>query len=204
VLRAPTRRYLAGKRALDLVVCTLLLVIAIPVIAVCALAIRLDTPGPVMIAQLRTGRDGRRFRMLKLRTMLANAEELKPQFAHLSVVPPPDFKIPNDPRITRVGRFLRATSLDELPQLFNVLRGDMSLVGPRPTSFEPSRYELWHTQRLDVRPGVTGLWQVAGRNVTTFDERLRLDVQYIRRRSLAFDVMLLARTVVVVLRRSGA
>ena len=204
MVRAPTRRYLAGKRALDLVVCTLLLVIAIPVIAVCALAIRLDTSGPVMIAQLRTGRDGRRFRMLKLRTMVANAEELKPQFAHLSVVPPPDFKIPNDPRITRVGRFLRATSLDELPQLFNVLRGDMSLVGPRPTSFEPSRYELWHTQRLDVRPGITGLWQVEGRNVTTFDERLRLDVQYIRRRSLAFDVMLLARTVVVVLRRSGA
>lgn len=204
MVRAPTRRYLAGKRALDLVVCTLLLVIAIPVIAVCALAIRLETPGPVMIAQLRTGRDGRRFRMLKLRTMLANAEELKPQFAHLSVVPPPDFKIPNDPRITRVGRFLRATSLDELPQLFNVLRGDMSLVGPRPTSFEPSRYELWHTQRLDVRPGITGLWQVEGRNVTTFDERLRLDVQYIRRRSLAFDVILLARTVVVVLRRSGA
>jgi lipopolysaccharide/colanic/teichoic acid biosynthesis glycosyltransferase len=204
VVRAPTRRYLAGKRAVDLVVCTLLLVIAIPVIAVCALAIRLDTPGPMMIAQLRTGRDGRRFRMLKLRTMLANAEELKPQFAHLSVVPPPDFKIPNDPRITRVGRFLRATSLDELPQLFNVLRGDMSLVGPRPTSFEPSRYELWHTQRLDVRPGITGLWQVEGRNVMTFDERLRLDVQYIRRRSLAFDVMLLARTVVVVLRRSGA
>jgi lipopolysaccharide/colanic/teichoic acid biosynthesis glycosyltransferase len=204
VVRAPTRRYLAGKRALDLVVCALLLVIAIPVIAVCALAIRLDTSGPVVIAQLRTGRDGRRFRMLKLRTMLANAEELKPQFAHLSVVPPPDFKIPNDPRITRVGRFLRATSLDELPQLFNVLRGDMSLVGPRPTSFEPSRYELWHTQRLDVRPGITGLWQVEGRNVTTFDERLRLDVQYIRRRSLAFDVILLARTVVVVLRRSGA
>ena len=204
MVRAPTRRYLAGKRALDLVVCTLLLVIVIPVIAVCALAIRLDTSGPMMYAQLRTGRDGRRFRMLKLRTMLANAEELKPQFAHLSVVPPPDFKIPNDPRITRVGRFLRATSLDELPQLFNVLRGDMSLVGPRPTSFEPSRYELWHTQRLDVRPGITGLWQVEGRNVTTFDERLRLDVQYIRRRSLAFDVILLARTVVVVLRRSGA
>ena len=204
MVRAPTRRYLAGKRTLDLVVCTLLLVIAIPVIALCALAIRLDTPGPVMIAQLRTGRDGRRFRMLKLRTMLANAEELKPQFAHLSVVPPPDFKIPNDPRITRVGRFLRATSLDELPQLLNVLRGDMSLVGPRPTSFEPSRYELWHTQRLDVRPGITGLWQIEGRNVTTFDERLRLDVQYIRRRSLALDLTLLARTLAVVLRRSGA
>jgi lipopolysaccharide/colanic/teichoic acid biosynthesis glycosyltransferase len=204
VVRAPTRRYLAGKRALDFVVGAVLVAIAIPVIAVCALAIRLDTPGPVMIAQLRTGRDGRRFRMLKLRTMLANAEELKPLFAHLSVLPPPDFKIPNDPRITRVGRFLRATSLDELPQLFNVLRGDMSLVGPRPTSFDPSRYELWHTQRLDVRPGITGLWQVEGRNVTTFDERLRLDVQYIRRRSLALDLTLLVRTVVVVLQRSGA
>jgi lipopolysaccharide/colanic/teichoic acid biosynthesis glycosyltransferase len=201
--RARTRGYLAAKRFLDLAVCSVLLVVAIPVIFACALAIRLDTPGPVLIAQPRTGRDGRRFRMLKLRTMLANAEELKAQLSHLSVLPPPDFKIPNDPRITRVGRFLRATSLDELPQLFNVLRGDMSLVGPRPTSFEPSRYELWHTQRLDVRPGITGLWQVEGRNVTTFDERLRLDVQYIRRRSLVFDLELLLRTVVVVIRRSG-
>jgi lipopolysaccharide/colanic/teichoic acid biosynthesis glycosyltransferase len=201
--RARTRGYLAAKRILDLALCSVLLVVAIPVIIACTLAIRLDTPGPVFIAQPRTGRDGRRFRMLKLRTMLANAEELKPQLAHLSVLPPPDFKIPDDPRITRVGHFLRATSLDELPQLFNVLRGDMSLVGPRPTSFEPSRYELWHTQRLDVRPGMTGLWQIEGRNVTTFDERLRLDVQYIRRRSLVFDLELLLRTVVVVIRRSG-
>ena len=203
MVRVPTRRYFAAKRALDLIVCTALLVIAIPIMAACALAIRLDTPGPVVIAQLRTGRDGRRFRMLKLRTMLANAEELKPLLAHLSVLPPPDFKIPDDPRITRVGRFLRATSLDELPQLFNVLRGDMSLVGPRPTSFEPSRYELWHTQRLDVRPGITGLWQIEGRNVTTFDERLRLDVQYIRRRSVLYDISLMARTVLAVFRRSG-
>jgi lipopolysaccharide/colanic/teichoic acid biosynthesis glycosyltransferase len=204
VLRPPSHRYLVTKRVVDVAVCLVLAVIAIPLIALCALAIVVDSPGPILFGQERTGRDGRRFRMLKLRTMLANAEELKPLFAHLSVLPPPDFKIPDDPRITRVGRFLRATSLDELPQLFNVLRGEMSLVGPRPTSFEPSRYELWHTQRLDVRPGITGLWQVEGRNVTTFDERLRLDVQYIRRRSLAFDVMLLARTVVVVLRRSGA
>jgi lipopolysaccharide/colanic/teichoic acid biosynthesis glycosyltransferase len=201
--RVRSRAYLAAKRILDLAVCCVLLLVAIPVILACALAIRLDTPGPVIIAQPRTGRDGRRFRMLKLRTMLANAEELKPQLAHLSVLPPPDFKIPDDPRITRVGHFLRATSLDELPQLFNVLRGHMSLVGPRPTSFEPSRYELWHTQRLDVRPGITGLWQIEGRNVTTFDERLRLDVQYIRRRSLVFDLELLLRTVVVVIRRSG-
>jgi lipopolysaccharide/colanic/teichoic acid biosynthesis glycosyltransferase len=192
-----------AKRILDLALCVVLLAIAIPIILVCALAIRVDTPGPMIIAQPRTGRDGRRFRMLKLRTMLANAEELKAQLAHLSVLPPPDFKIPNDPRITRVGRFLRATSLDELPQLFNVLRGDMTLVGPRPTSFPASSYDLWHTKRLDVAPGMTGLWQLEGRNATTFDERLRLDVKYIRHMSLTQDLRLMARTVGAVVRRDG-
>jgi lipopolysaccharide/colanic/teichoic acid biosynthesis glycosyltransferase len=201
---APTHRYLVTKRVLDVAICTVLLVVAVPALALCALAIRLDSPGPAFFTQERTGRDGRRFRMLKLRTMLANAEELKATLAHLNVLPPPDFKIPDDPRITRVGRFLRATSLDELPQLLNVLRGDMSLVGPRPTSFSAARYELWHTHRLDVVPGITGLWQLEGRNVTDFDERLRLDVQYIRRRSLRFDLVLLARTALVVLRRTGA
>jgi len=204
VLRPPTQRYLVSKRVIDVVVCVLLLVVVIPALAACALAIALDSAGPIFFAQERTGRDGRRFRMLKLRTMVADAEERKAALAHLNTLPPPDFKIPNDPRITRVGRFLRATSLDELPQLFNVLRGDMSLVGPRPTSFSADSYDLWHTHRLDVAPGITGLWQIEGRNVTTFDERLRLDVQYIRRRSLWFDLQLLARTVLVVLRRSGA
>ena len=203
-MRAPAPAYTVTKRILDISICLGLLVVVVPALALCALAIRLDSPGPAFFAQERTGRDGRRFRMLKLRTMLANAEEMKAALAHLNVLPPPDFKIPDDPRITRVGRFLRATSLDELPQLLNVVRGDMSLVGPRPTSFSADTYELWHTHRLDVAPGITGLWQVEGRGVTTFDERLRLDVQYIRRRSLAFDGMLLARTVVVVLRRSGA
>jgi lipopolysaccharide/colanic/teichoic acid biosynthesis glycosyltransferase len=204
VLRPPSHRYLVSKRVIDVLVSLALLVFAIPALARCALAIAIDSPGPVMFAQARTGRDGRRFRMLKLRTMVADAEALKVTLAHLNVLPPPDFKIPDDPRITRVGRFLRATSLDELPQLFNVLRGDMSLVGPRPTSFSPDTYDLWHTHRLDVPPGITGLWQVEGRNVTTFDERLRLDVQYIRRRCLRYDLALLARTVLVVLRRSGA
>jgi lipopolysaccharide/colanic/teichoic acid biosynthesis glycosyltransferase len=204
VLRPPSRRYLAGKRTLDLVICILLLVVVLPVLALCAIAIVIDSPGAPFFGQWRTGRDGRRFRMLKLRTMVANAEELKQKLAHLNVLPPPDFKIPNDPRITRVGRFLRATSLDELPQLLNVLRGDMSLVGPRPTSFAATRYELWHTSRLDVAPGITGLWQLEGRNVSTFDQRLRLDLQYIRRRSVAYDLWLLVRTVGVVLRRSGA
>jgi lipopolysaccharide/colanic/teichoic acid biosynthesis glycosyltransferase len=203
VLRPPSHRYLVTKRMVDLAVCVVALAIAIPVLALCALAIVIDSPGPVLFAQERTGRDGRRFRMLKLRTMVPDAEERKAELWHLNVLPPPDFKIPNDPRITRVGRFLRATSLDELPQLLNVLRGDMSLVGPRPTSFAPDTYELWHTHRLDVAPGITGLWQIEGRGVTTFDERLRLDVQYIRRRSLLYDLQLLARTLPVVLRRSG-
>jgi|SRR4051794_1740182 len=201
--RGPSRRYLVTKRMLDLVLCCLLVVLALPVMALCALAIRLDTSGPIVFGQMRTGRDARRFRMWKFRTMVANAEELKASLAHLNVLPPPDFKIPLDPRITRVGRFLRATSLDELPQLFNVLRGDMSLVGPRPTSFPATTYDLWHTQRLDVAPGITGLWQVEGRNEMTFDERLRLDAQYIRDMSLRKDLVLLARTAGAVLRRSG-
>jgi lipopolysaccharide/colanic/teichoic acid biosynthesis glycosyltransferase len=203
-VRAPSRRYVVAKRVIDLVVCVLLLVPALAVMVACALAIRLDSPGRVLFAQERTGRDGRRFRMLKFRTMLANAEELKATYAHLNVLPPPDFKIPDDPRITRVGRFLRTTSLDELPQLFNVLKGEMSLVGPRPTSFPASTYELWHTQRLEVAPGVTGLWQLEGRNSMSFDERLRLDAEYMRRMSLAYDAKLLLRTIAAVVRRAGA
>ena len=204
MLRPASRRYLFEKRVLDVVLCLVLLVVVLPILLICIVAIRLDSPGPALFRQERTGRDGRRFRMLKLRTMVVNAEELKASLAHLNVLPPPDFKIPNDPRITRVGRFLRRTSLDELPQLFNVLRGHMSIVGPRPTSFAAARYELWHTSRLDVPPGITGLWQLEGRNVTSFDQRLRLDMQYIRRRSVPYDLALIVRTASVVFRRSGA
>ncbi|HEY8170117.1 MAG TPA: sugar transferase, partial [Candidatus Limnocylindria bacterium] len=114
------------------------------------------------------------------------------------------FKIINDPRITRVGGFLRRTSLDELPQLYNVLRGEMTLVGPRPTSFDPSTYALWHTERLEIPPGITGLWQVEGRNETTFDERLRLDIAYLDRMSLGLDLRILMLTLGSVIRRSGA
>jgi lipopolysaccharide/colanic/teichoic acid biosynthesis glycosyltransferase len=198
-----SRRYRLGKRAFDLVVAAVLLVLAAPVLLLCAAAIRLDTPGPLLFGQQRTGRNGRRFRMWKFRTMVANAEDLKASLAHLNVLPLPDFKVPDDPRITRVGRFLRATSLDELPQLINVLRGEMSLVGPRPTSFPATTYELWHTRRLEVAPGLTGLWQLQGRNAMSFDDRLRLDIQYIRRASLAFDAWLVVRTLGAILRRSG-
>jgi len=198
-----SRRYLIAKRLFDVFVCILLLPVVLPLLALCALAILLDSPGPVFIAQERTGRDGSPFRMLKFRTMVRNADELKPKLGHLNVLPPPDFKIPNDPRITRVGKLLREASLDELPQLFNVLRGDMSLVGPRPTSFAPSTYQLWHTYRLEVTPGITGLWQVKGRNTTTFDERLRLDIEYIEQRSFGLDLKILMQTVPSVLRRTG-
>lgn len=197
-------KYAVGKRAFDIAVSLALLPLVIPVVAVIVLAIRVESPGPVVFTQLRTGRDGKRFKMFKFRTMVANAEELKSSLSHLNILPAPDFKIIDDPRITRVGAFLRKTSLDELPQLLNVLRAEMSLVGPRPTSFAPSTYQLWHTYRLEVVPGITGLWQVKGRNSMDFDERLRLDSQYIRQRSFALDLRILWWTVAAVVGRSGA
>jgi lipopolysaccharide/colanic/teichoic acid biosynthesis glycosyltransferase len=199
----PGTRWLL-KRALDLFLCLLALPFVLPVFLLCALAVRLDSPGPVVFSQKRTGRDGVRFKMWKFRTMVENAEELKAELQHLNILPPPDFKIIDDPRITRVGKFLRKTSLDELPQLLNVLRGDMTLVGPRPTSFAATTYDLWHTKRLEVVPGITGLWQVKGRNSMTFDERLRLDIEYIENMSLGLDLKILSLTFGSVLKRAGA
>lgn len=199
-----SRHYARSKRTVDLVVCVLALPVVVPVGLLCALAIRLETPGAVMFTQMRTGQHGVRFPMFKFRTMVRNAEELKASLQHLNILPPPDFKIPNDPRITRVGAFLRKTSLDELPQVINVLRGDMSIVGPRPTSFAASTYSLWHSERLEVVPGITGLWQLQGRGTMTFDERLRLDIEYIERRSIGLDLKLIVRTVFAVFRGSGA
>ena len=180
--------------------------VTLPLIALCAVAIRVESGSPVVFRQQRTGHHGRSFQMLKFRTMVHNAEALKEQLQHLNVMPPPDFKIPNDPRITRVGRQLRKTSLDEIPQLWNVLRGEMSLVGPRPTSFSPGHrdYKLWHTRRLDVKPGLTGLWQVDGRNTTNFDERTRLDHRYIRTRSVWRDLVIMARTIPALIKREGS
>jgi lipopolysaccharide/colanic/teichoic acid biosynthesis glycosyltransferase len=196
--------YLRAKRLFDILLSLLLLPVVIPVLIALAVAVRLDSPGPIMFKQQRTGHHGKRFGMYKFRTMVQNAEELKAGLAHLNILPPPDFKIIDDPRITRVGRFLRKTSLDELPQILNVLRGEMSLVGPRPTSFAPDTYLLWHTARLEVRPGITGLWQLKGRNASTFDERLRLDVEYINRMSMGYDLKIIALTILAVVRGSGA
>jgi len=204
VLPGGSGRYAATKRVLDLAVCLVALPFVIPIGFLCALAIRLETPGPIVFAQMRTGQHGVRFPMYKFRTMVRDAEELKASLQHLNVLPAPDFKIPDDPRITRVGAFLRKTSLDELPQILNVLRGDMSIVGPRPTSFAASTYSLWHSERLEVTPGITGLWQIRGRGTMTFDERLRLDIEYIEHRSLALDLRIIVMTFLAVFRGSGA
>jgi lipopolysaccharide/colanic/teichoic acid biosynthesis glycosyltransferase/CheY-like chemotaxis protein len=198
------KSYQIGKRLFDLLLVILAMPFALSLMAVIALAVRLDSPGPVLFTQNRTGKNGHRFKMLKFRTMVSNAECLKPRYAHLNELSWPDFKIANDPRMTRVGRFLRRSSLDELPQLFNILRGDMSLVGPRPTSFEASTYELWQTERLEVRPGLTGLWQVVGRAEIDFYERAELDIEYIERQSWRLDLQILWQTLVAVVQGRGA
>ena len=199
------KAYLLAKRLMDLFLVVLTLPLWLPLNGIIALIIHITSPGaPVVFRQLRTGKGGRRFHMYKFRTMVPNAEELKPTYAHLNELQWPDFKITNDPRITTIGRFLRKTSLDELPQLFNVLKGEMSLVGPRPTSFGPETYKLWHTHRLDVMPGLTGLWQIIGRAQLEFDDRLRLDIAYIERASIWLDFNILARTVLAVFESRGA
>ncbi len=199
------RAYQLAKRFMDLFLVVLTMPLWLPLNAIVALIIRLTSPGaPVMFKQLRTGKGGRRFYMYKFRTMVPDAEALKTKYAYMNELQWPDFKITNDPRITRVGRFLRKTSLDEIPQFFNILKGEMSLVGPRPTSFGPETYKLWHTSRLDVMPGLTGLWQIMGRAQLEFDERLRLDIAYIERASLWLDFNILLRTVVAVFESRGA
>lgn len=196
--------YLVTKRVFDLALCILSLPFVLPLLAVISLLIWLDDPGTVLYNRPRTGKGGKLFTMYKFRTMVKNAEELKQEYAHLNELSPPDFKITNDPRVTWIGRILRKTSLDELPQIFNVINGEMSLVGPRPTDFDVTTYSLWHTERLEVLPGITGLWQVSGRSEVDFDERLRLDIEYIERQSFWLDIEILFRTVTVVFSQRGA
>lgn len=196
--------YSRWKRLFDLAFCLVVMPIALPLMAICALAIWLEDPAPPIFRQLRTGKGGKRFVMYKFRTMVRNAEELKAELAAMNQLGWPDFKIAVDPRVTHVGRFLRRTSLDELPQLFNVLRGDMSIVGPRPTSFVYSAYELWQCERLEVLPGITGLWQVRGRSDLDFEDRVRLDIEYIENRSISLDIQILWETMGALLSRRGA
>jgi exopolysaccharide biosynthesis polyprenyl glycosylphosphotransferase len=193
------------KRAFDILVSLALLILLSPVFATIALAIRLTSPGPIFFVQERVGLNKRRFRLCKFRTMVPDAEARIVELESLNEVSGPAFKIKKDPRITPIGVFLRKTSLDELPQLVNVFRGDMSLVGPRPLPVRDYRgfTEDWHRRRFSVRPGITCLWQVGGRNSITFDRWMELDMQYIDQWSLLLDFKILLKTIPAVLKGSG-
>ena len=195
-----------AKRAMDLLGSAAGLVLLAPLFALVAMAIRLDSRGPVFFRQARVGERGRPFMILKFRSMRADAEQLKAALlAHNEHATGPVFKMTNDPRISRVGRIIRKLSIDELPQLWNVLRGEMSLVGPRPPiPAEVAKYDAWQRRRLSVPPGITCLWQVSGRNGIGFEQWMRLDMQYIDQWSLWSDVSLLGRTIPAVLSARGA
>ena len=194
------------KPWVDRILALLALLALSPLLVLVAIAIKLDDRGPVLFIQSRTGYLGRRFRLVKFRTMVTDAEALKEKLRERNIHGrnSPDFKLVDDPRITRVGRFLRKTSIDELPNLWNIVRGEMSFVGPRPTSFDASTYAMAHLPRLAVRPGLTGLWQVSGRANVGFDERTEMDIAYIRSMSPARDLKLVLKTVSAVRKADGA
>jgi exopolysaccharide biosynthesis polyprenyl glycosylphosphotransferase len=194
-----------AKRLFDVVVASTVVAVVSPLFAVIALVIKLTSPGPVFFRQERVGRYGEPFDMLKFRSMVINAEELLAELQLDNEGAGPLFKMKSDPRVTSIGRFIRKSSLDELPQLLNVLRNEMSLVGPRPAlraemvDWEPALYA-----RLDVKPGITGMWQVSGRSGTTFAEYTRLDLYYVHNWSMLVDLSIMLRTIPAVLRSEGA
>jgi exopolysaccharide biosynthesis polyprenyl glycosylphosphotransferase len=193
------------KRTLDIGLSAVVLLLGVPFLILVALAIRLDSPGPVVFTQRRVGEAGRPFAMYKFRSMRLGAEEQQARLRDLNQATGPLFKIRADPRLTGVGRLLRRSSLDELPQFINVLRGEMSVVGPRPgLPTEVSQYQAWQSQRLEVRPGITGLWQVSGRSDLSFDEMCLLDVYYIENWSLGLDLNIMLRTIPRILFADGA
>ena len=217
---ADTRRYDGVlrhvKRCVDLVLALLGLIVVAPLMGVVALIIKRSSPGPILFVQDRLGRDGRPFRFYKFRSMEHNSDDaIHRQFAAMFINGDEDgctdtnagdkiFKLKRDPRVTRIGTWLRRTSLDELPQLFNILKGEMSLVGPRPPiAYEIENYQPWHMERLKAVPGLTGLWQVSGRSSVSFDQMVRLDIRYINDWTPWQDVAILARTVPVVLKGTG-
>ena len=196
---------LAMKRGLDVMLSVTATVLLLPLLLVTALAIAVSSPGPILYRQERVGRGGRTFQLYKFRSMYHDAHYVKPQLVDMNEVDGPVFKIKDDPRITPVGRVLRRLSIDELPQLLNVIRGDMSLVGPRPPLPEEcEHYGELERQRLAVRPGITCIWQVSGRSLLDFDTWMKMDLEYIRSWNLRGDVRILARTVPAVLSGKGA
>jgi len=195
-----------GKRLLDVVGASLILLVISPLLLVVALLVKLTSRGPAVFRQERAGMNGRVFTLYKFRTMVQGAEMDRAKLESKNEMDGPVFKIKEDPRITGVGKFLRKTSIDELPQLWNVVKGDMSLVGPRPLpTYEVEKFEPWQRRRMSMRPGITCLWQVSGRNkVTTFVEWMRLDLEYVDRWSLGLDLKILLRTIPAVLGGRGA
>jgi len=196
--------YPAARRIVDVLGASAALIcLSIPLLVI-ALLVKLGDPSaPILFRQRRCGENGALFDLLKFRTMVPDADRLKDALREQSEVPWPDFRLTHDPRVTRFGRVLRTTSLDELPQLLNVLRGDMALVGPRPTSFHADTYELWHTERLERRPGITGPWQVWGRSTLDFDQRCRLEISFFRSAGPVQHVRVLIATALAVIRRTG-
>jgi len=194
-----------AKRALDLTLSIVALVFVLPILLLTALVIKLDSPGPVFFRQKRVGKWGRTFDCYKFRSMYIDAEARKKELMALNEADAIVFKMKNDPRVTRVGRIIRKLSIDELPQLFNVIKGDMSLVGPRPpVPIEVEQYEFDHYRRLDAIPGITGLQQVSGRSTLSFKRWIELDLEYIEKQSLWKDIEILIKTIPAVISGKGA
>ena len=187
--------YLFSKRAIDIVGSIVGLVLLSPILLIVAIAIKLESKGSIIFSQKRIGLKGKEFKMYKLRSMVEDAEKLKKDLMKSNEMSGPMFKMKDDPRVTRVGKFIRKTSIDELPQLVNVLKGDMSLVGPRPSlPKEVKKFKPWMKKRLEVKPGLTCFWQVSGRNNIDFEDWMKLDIKYVEERSFLVDIKLIFKT----------
>lgn len=196
--RKESTLYKVSKRALDVIASFLGLVILSPILLIVAILIKLESKGPAIFSQSRIGLNGKEFKMYKFRSMVQNAEELKEKLAKQNEMSGPMFKMKNDPRVTKVGKFIRKTSIDELPQLLNILKGDMTLVGPRPSlPREVEKFESWMLKRLEVKPGLTCYWQVSGRNNIDFYDWMKLDLKYVNDMSFWLDIKLIFKTVAV-------
>ena len=190
--------YEAIKRLIDIICSFVGILVLSPLFIIIAIIIKFTSKGPVFFSQKRVGRNGKEFDMYKFRSMVVNAEELKEKLAAQNEMSGPMFKMKDDPRVTKVGKFIRKTSIDELPQLWNILKGDMSLVGPRPSlPKEVAQFEDWMYKRLEVKPGLTCYWQVSGRNNIDFEDWMKLDIRYVEEKNLWIDIKLICKTVFV-------